>query len=117
MAVKYFFPERLGRVVKNTRAEKVSFLSKCVGFNYVNQNKSCRSAPSPVEKPVNNVEKFDFSTAISLYFPSFQFPVFDGKTGRIFLPRAEKRHVTETGCKRNYAAVFAEIVSFFSNGV
>lgn len=54
-------------LVKNTRGEKVRILSEQVEFDYVNQNELCNCIPmwkSPVEKPVDSVEKFRVSTGI-----------------------------------------------------
>lgn len=52
-------------VVKTTERKKVGILSKVVEINYVNQINDPQSDflwKSPVDKPVEIVEKFGFST-------------------------------------------------------
>ena len=52
-------------VVKTTERKKVGILSKAVEINYVNQINDPQSDflwKSPVDKPVEIVEKFGFST-------------------------------------------------------
>ncbi len=61
----YFFGKRMPLVVF-TRGEKVGTLTKNVEYGYVNQNgfSECMDMwKRPVEKPVENVEKFHDSTA------------------------------------------------------
>jgi len=57
-------------VVKNTTAEKVGKMLKGVEKNYVNRNEYPQRKAlwkSPVEKSVENVEKWRFSTAITAF--------------------------------------------------
>ena len=58
------FCTKKGAVVKNTGREKVRILSEEVESVYVNSG-CIICFHSPVEKAVENVEKYEFSTAIS----------------------------------------------------
>jgi hypothetical protein len=73
--------------VKTTKGEKVGTLAKPVENSYVNRKRISPLSPSPVEKPVDNVENSTFSTK----FPK-DFPEFPSEKKRILTPDQRLRN-------------------------